>query len=70
MNVKKLISDLGGPVRVAGELRITSQAVSQWGVVPAKHCRKLSELSGGLYSVHDLRPDIFGPAPTTPAEAA
>lgn len=59
-------------VRVAGNLRnvaahlgVTSQAISQWvryQKVPPKRVLGLEALSG--VSRHDLRPDIYGPAPS------
>lgn len=61
MNAKQIVSFLGGPAKVAEIVGgITSQAVSQWRRVPARHCVTLAQASLGVYSVHDLRPDIFG----------
>ena len=40
------------------------QAVTRWkreDRVPAKHCRAIEAATG--VSVHELRPDVFGPAP-------
>lgn len=55
----------GGQSALATRLGITPQAVSQWcsgtRPVPAKHCRAIEAATG--VSVHDLRPDVFGPAP-------
>ena len=61
-------------VRVAGSLRnvadrlgVSSQAISQWTrwqKVPPKRVLALEALSG--VSRHDLRPDIYGPAPKAP----
>lgn len=67
MNTKAIIAKLGGPARVAqmaGD--ITSQAVSQWRQIPASRCRRIAAASKGAVTVHDLRPDIYGPAPTPP----
>lgn len=64
MNAKDLISKLGGPAKVAkmaGD--ITSQAVSQWTVIPVNRCRMIERATEGKVTVHDLRPDVFGPAP-------
>jgi len=53
---------LGGNAGVASKLgAITPQAVSQWKLVPVRRVLELERLSG--VSRHDLRPDIFGPAP-------
>lgn len=37
--------------------------------VPGNLCLKIQEASAGAVSVHDLRPDIFGPAPFTTSAA-
>lgn len=55
----------GGPAALARALeergdKITSQAVSQWKVVPPEKALKVEAITG--ISRHDLRPDIFGPA--------
>jgi DNA-binding transcriptional regulator YdaS (Cro superfamily) len=69
MDAKEIIAMLGGPAKVASLVGgISSQAVSQWRRVPARHCIALEKASGGRITVHDLRPDIFGPA--QPQEAA
>lgn len=44
--------------QLAEALGVTRQAVSSWSRVPAKHCRKVEELTG--VSCNRLRPDIFG----------
>ncbi|MCR9092352.1 MAG: helix-turn-helix domain-containing protein [Proteobacteria bacterium] len=31
--------------------------------VPGEHCRAIEEALGGRITRHDLRPDVFGPAP-------
>lgn len=57
----------GGPAKMAsalveaGNKPITSQAVSQWTKVPADRVIAVEGICG--LSRHDLRPDIFGPAP-------
>lgn len=33
--------------------------------VPSDICPKIEEATGGAVTRHDLRPDIFGPAPKT-----
>lgn len=52
----------GGCVRVAKLVGLTKQAVSAWRRVPPEHCRVVAAATKGKFSVHDLRPDVFGPA--------
>lgn len=47
----------GGPSKIAKELGITRQAVSQWRQVPLKYVRFFAQRTGFSPSV--LRPDIF-----------
>jgi DNA-binding transcriptional regulator YdaS (Cro superfamily) len=72
VNAKIIIAELGGPAKVAKIVGgITSQAVSQWKRIPVNRCRVIAAGSGGAFTVHDLRPDIFGPAPSvSPNQAA
>lgn len=58
---------MGGPAKLAAALsergiKITSQAISQWKRVPPDRVILVEAITG--ISRHDLRPDIFGPAPT------
>lgn len=60
------IRDFGG-AELAKALGVSQGAVSSWRHgrhrVPGIRCRDIERLSGGRVSVHDIRPDIFGPAP-------
>lgn len=47
----------GGPSKIAKALGISRQAVSQWGKVPLKHVRYISQRTG--FSPAVLRPDIY-----------
>lgn len=46
---------------------ITSQAITQWKRVPAARAIQIERITG--ISRHELRPDVFGPAPKS-GEAA
>ena len=65
--IKLAVEREGSLVRVAERLTLTRQAVEQWNTpkgkfrVPPKHVLALESMSG--VSRHELRPDIYGPAP-------
>lgn len=61
-DVRAIVRELGGPAAVAGELGITSGAVSQWSAFPLEHIPKLVALGAGRYTARDLRPDYDWPA--------
>lgn len=46
---------------LAEALGVFPSAISQWTKVPSERVLKVEEVTG--ISRHDLRPDIFGPAP-------
>lgn len=50
-------------------LGVTGEAVRKWEHtrVPAERCRAIEQATNGAVTVHDLRPDIFGPAPQAAA---
>ena len=56
----------GGQAALARTLNVTPQAVSQWvkgkRPVPPRLAIAIEAATG--VSVHELRPDVFGPAPT------
>lgn len=69
----RAIKVAGSAVALAKELGCTPQAIYQWERVPAERALDVERLTG--ISRHDLRPDIFGPAPadlpaTQPASEA
>jgi hypothetical protein len=66
---KRLIARAGGPGLV-GQMfdpPISSQAVSQWERVPAARCLVIEAATKGGVSRHELRPDLYGPAPAREA---
>jgi DNA-binding transcriptional regulator YdaS (Cro superfamily) len=56
-----LKSERGRLKGLAAKLAINSSAISQWDKVPAERVVAVAKATG--LSVHDLRPDLFGPAP-------
>lgn len=60
------IQQAGGASRLASILGVTPQAVSNWKAresVPPEQVLAIENATG--ISRHDLRPDVFGPAPST-----
>ncbi len=60
----KAIHAAGGPAALAAELKITSQAISQWKRAPADRVVEIVNLCAGAVSRHDLRADIYPEAAT------
>ena len=52
----------GGRIALGVALGISPQAISQWKRCPAERALDVEKASG--VSRHDLRPDIYGPAPS------
>lgn len=65
--ITKAVEAAGGHVPLAKSLGIHPSLVSQWVTgrlnVAPRHCLPIESLTGGAVTRHDLRPDIFGPAP-------
>ena len=62
------IKAAGGASALSRHLKITPQAVLQWKNAPADRVLEIEKVTG--VSRHDLRPDVFGPAPVAPAGEA
>lgn len=62
----KAVQVLGSQASLATAVGVTPQAVSNWvrTGVPVERCRAIETATARQVTVHDLRPDIFGPAPT------
>jgi DNA-binding transcriptional regulator YdaS (Cro superfamily) len=70
--IVRVFETAGGPVSLSRKLsetgrKITSQAVSQWRRVPAERALEVEALTG--ISRHELRPDVYGPAPLQRGDA-
>lgn len=60
--LQRAIKIAGTQAALAAQLGITQSAVQQWLRVPAERVLAVEAATG--ISRHDLRPDIYGPAPT------
>ena len=56
-DLRALLDKAGGPVRIGRALGITSNAVSMWRQVPARHVHNVAALAG--VPSETLRPDMF-----------
>lgn len=65
---KRAIEAAGGSAKLGTALGITRQAVEDWDKVPPKHVLRVEQLSG--VSRYQLRPDIYGDAPSPLAREA
>lgn len=55
--LSRAIAKMGTSKKLADELKIKPQAVSQWSRIPLNRVFKVSELTG--IPSHELRPDFF-----------
>lgn len=61
-----VIEKAGGVGKLAAAIGVRQNVVSNWkarGQVPANQCAAVAAASQGAVTVHDLRPDVFGPQP-------
>lgn len=66
--LSQAVDAVGGVGKLAATIGVAQNVVSNWrkrGKVPAEHVLAIEAATG--VSRHDLRPDVFGPAPTNPA---
>lgn len=60
----RAIEFAGSRAKLAELLGITPQALSLWhGQVPIRRAFQIEEVTGGLVTFRDLRPDLSRPAP-------
>ena len=71
MSVQKAIEQSGGVGPLSRRIGVTYQAVQQWakaGRIPVERVLEVERLTG--ISRHELRPDIYGTAPTAEPQGA
>lgn len=61
-----VIKECGGPAALARKLKtntkrghLTRQAIYAWKRVPLDHVHQIVEMTGGKFTLEQLRPDIF-----------
>lgn len=62
-----LKAERGRATKLAEALDLFPSAISQWKEIPPKHVLEIERITG--ISRHDLRPDLYGPAPLPPEPA-
>ncbi|MGY4697613.1 helix-turn-helix domain-containing protein [Xylella fastidiosa subsp. sandyi] len=61
------INKLGSVSALAASLGVRQSAISNWrarGRVPAERCIDIERVTNGAVICRELRPDVFGAAPT------
>jgi len=70
--LNKAIEVCGSQKLLAEKLEVGEPNICRWKstrMVPANHCLKIQEITKNAVTVHDLRPDIFGPQPSSTSAA-
>ena len=65
-HIQRAVRAFGSQKKLAAKCNVTQQAVSKWargGKISAESARAIDDGTGGVVTVYELRPDIFGPAP-------
>lgn len=65
---EKAIVAAGGPSALSRQIGISPQAIGQWDKIPPARVLEIERITG--ISRHELRPDIYGPAPEQTGSAA
>ncbi|MGB4334560.1 MAG: YdaS family helix-turn-helix protein [Chromatiaceae bacterium] len=71
MNIRTYLSFSGTTQEtLAAKLGVSQGTIAHWVSnrvrIPAERCRSIAEATGGLVTVYELRPDVFGQAPDAP----
>lgn len=54
-----VIEECGGAVALARKLKRTRQAIYAWKRVPLEHVHEIVRMTGGKFTLEQLRPDVF-----------
>lgn len=73
--IKTAVNQFGSQAKLALAMRCSQQQIAyllneNTRSISAEMAKAVDEATGGTVSRHDLRPDIFGPAPQNEASAA
>jgi len=65
MSIQKAVDACGSQRQLARRVGVTQQAINKWakGRTPAERCHAVAAATEGAVTVHELRPDLFGPPP-------
>jgi DNA-binding transcriptional regulator YdaS (Cro superfamily) len=65
-HIKRAIDHCGGRQKLADAAGVSVQAISFWlngsRTISPRCARRIHDATGGVVSVHELLPDVFGPA--------
>lgn len=59
--IQRAVDAAGSASELARQLGITRAAIPQWKQIPVRRVLEIERITG--ISRHELRPDIYGPAP-------
>lgn len=65
--IQRAVDHVGSQSLLAAQVGVTQGRVWQWcngDRVPAERCADIERVTAGQVTRYDLRPDVFGPAPT------
>lgn len=71
--IDRAIAYFGSQQALAATLGIRSPSISEWRVrnkVPAERCLAIEQATNGAVTRYELRPEVFGTAPTQAAPKA
>lgn len=75
--IERAVEIAGGQSALARAIGGTVKQAHVWywlnkddALVPAEHCLTIEQATGGQVTRHELRPDVFGPAPVESQRAS